>query len=209
VGSRLTALFCLGKNLVENIKNKNFNMDTTKSKKSLWKRWWLWVIIIVAVIIVVASADNKKEPQKINSNNSGAQQTEQPKAPQEFKIGDTVKLGDYSITVNEVKNCASSNQFLQPKAGNVYVTADITQENKGADAKSYNLWDFKLQDDKDFSYQTAMAGCREPSFGSGTLQPNQKTRGYITFEIPKTSQPTQILFTPSWWSSDQIIIKTK
>ncbi|MGB0757841.1 MAG: DUF4352 domain-containing protein [Patescibacteria group bacterium] len=123
-----------------------------------------------------------------------------------FTIGDKVKLGDYILTVNEVAPCVSSNQFDVPQSGHRFVTIDVTQENTGTEPRSYNVWDFKVQDDKDFAYQTAISTCKQPSFRSGTLQNGEKTRGYITFELPVDNEPVKAIFSPSWWSSDQIII---
>jgi hypothetical protein len=181
-----------------------------QDKKSLYKKWWVWIICIIVLFIIVGSF-GKSEPKKISTGEQNTQKTEVDTTPlkKSFVVGDKVQLGDYVLTVNDISPCPSSNQFDVPKPGYKFVAADITQENSGAEAKSYNVLDFKLQDDKDFTYTLGFSMCKQPSFGSGTLQQNQKTRGYITFEIPKDNNPTSIIFTPSWLSSDQIIIRTK
>ncbi len=181
-------------------------------KKPIYKRWLVWVIGVVVIFAIIGNSGDKK-PEKVGTTEQvGAQPAKQATpapTPQEYKVGDKVKLGDYVLTVNEVKVCTPSNQYSLPKAGNKFVSVDLTQENTGTDPRDYNLWYFKLQDDKDFSYQTGFSSCREPSFGSGVLQAGQKTRGYITFEVPKENNPTQVMFTPSWWSTGQIVIKVQ
>lgn len=179
-----------------------------KLKKKIYKRWWFWALIVLVFLIILGSIGSSgNKPQKIGT----AEQQAQPKQEvvektQTFKLGDKVQLGDYVLVVNEAKPCSSSNQFMQPKSGNKFITVDITQENQGIDPRDYNLWDYKLQDSQDFTYQTAMATCREPGFSAGTLQKGQKTRGFITFEILKGNTATKLIFTPSWLLNDQIII---
>lgn len=182
-----------------------------ESKKPFYKKWWFWVIIFIVIAGIAGASGN--QPKKIESpatnevvaTNTPTQEPE-PKA-EIFKVSDKVQLGDYILTVNAAEDCASTNQFTKPQSGNKFFVVDVTQENDGDDSRSYNLWDFKLQDDKDFSYQTSLSACKNPAFGAGDLQKGQKTRGFITFEIPKENKATKLIFTPSWLSSDQIMIE--
>lgn len=189
-----------------NLKNNN----KTKPQKPFWKRWWFWIIIIFVVVPLITG---RGKPTKLGENSSKREETHseddlanKSSETSIFSIKDQIKLGDYVLTVNSVEDCVESNPFLQPESGNKYVVVDITQENKGSTPRSYNLWYFDLQDNEGYSYGTAMASCKEPSFSSGTLQPEMKTRGYITFQIPEENQPTKLIFTPDWWGKRQIIV---
>lgn len=189
-------------------------------KKSIWRKWWFW-LIIVFVIIIIASAGGGEQPKKVGESPQREVKTEteqsqgkvkiETEEPQTktFSVGEQVKLEDYILTVNSVESCISDNEFIQPKSGNKFIVADISQENAGSSNRDYNLWYFKLQDDKDYSYQTALTSCKEPSFGFGTLQPGMKTRGYVAFEIPEGNKPSKLIFTPDWWGGKQIIIEVK
>lgn len=196
------------------MENQLQQFENKKSFFSIFKSWKTWVFAIIFLIIIAAiSGDSSKnQPTKVDQvseiNQSTANQQE-ILSPQIFKIGDKVNLGDYLLVINSVTNCKSDNQFTQPKSGNKFIITDITQENSGTNTRDYNVWDFKLQDDKDFTYQTAFATCKSPAFSAGALQPGQKTRGYITFEIPQNNNPSQLIFTPNWLSSEQIIINLK
>jgi len=176
----------------------------------------VFILFIVAVSIIGSGMKKEgyiqspNEPTKVGE----VSQQEQPAQPEKpkikiFSIGEQTKLGDYILTVNSIKTCVSDNEFIQPSSGNKFIIADITQENVGSIPKDYNLWYFKLQDNKDYSYTTAILSCKEPMFGFGTLQPTMKTRGYITFEIPQGNQPSKLIFTPDWWEMEQIIIEVK
>ena len=168
------------------------------------------VVVGIVVIIILAAilGDNAEQPEKIGESSEQGVKTETEQSQTNiFSVGEQVKLGDYILIVNSVESCISDNEFIQPESGKRFVAVDISQENAGSEARSFNLWNFTLQDDKNYSYQTAFANCKEPSFGSGTLQPTMKTRGYITFEIPKENQPSKLIFSPDWWGTKQIIIE--
>lgn len=123
-----------------------------------------------------------------------------------FRIGDKVELGDYVLVVNTVTDCKSTNKFSLPDADKKFVIVDVTQENQGTDSMSANPLDFTLRDNQDFSYSHTNLDCKEPAFELGTLSNGHKQRGFITFEIIKENSPKQVVFTPSVWSSSQIII---
>lgn len=167
----------------------------------------VFVGIIVIIILIAVFSGNGEQPKKVGESSGGTEiGTEQPQT-NIFAVGEQVKLGDYILIVNSAESCISDNEFMQPESGKRFVVADISQENTGSEPRSYNLWNFTLQDDKNYSYQTAFANCKEPSFGSGTLQPAMKTRGYITFEIPQGNNPAKLIFSPDWWGTKQIIIE--
>lgn len=172
--------------------------------KKFYQKGWFWIVIAVIGVIFISAKPNNQAQQTgtVNNNMATTTTTEQ----QAFKIGDQIQLGDYILTVNSANDCTSSNQFIRPNNGNKFIAVDITQENNGTDAKSYNALNFKLQDDKAFTYSYNFMSCKDPAFGSGSLQGGQKTRGYLTFQIPTDSQPAQLLFTPGFFSSDQITI---
>lgn len=162
---------------------------------------------ILIGILVINSFDNSGA-EKIGTAPQNENKTSSP-TKGTFAIGDIVKSGDYALTVNGVSTCLSNNQFDLPKPGYKFVTVDVTQENKGTDITKYNAWNFQIQDDKDFSYDISSSVCKQPSFATGSLQPNQKTRGYVTFEMPKENNPTTLIYTPDWRSPDQIIVNIK
>jgi len=42
---------------------------------------------------------------------------------------------------------------------------------------------------------------------TGAVQPGEKVRGFITYEIPVENTPAKFIFTPGFLSTSQIIIK--
>ncbi|MCC7431960.1 DUF4352 domain-containing protein [Candidatus Peregrinibacteria bacterium] len=124
-----------------------------------------------------------------------------------FKIGDVVKMNSTQLTVKEIGDCTTF-KLRKPEAGKKVVYLDITSENIGNDSSPYNIYDFKLQDNQGFTYNSPspFSTCKEPDYGSGNLQPGEKTRGFIHYEITAENKPAKLIYTPNLLSSDQIII---
>lgn len=157
-----------------------------------------------------SSGESKADTPTTNQNQVSETQP-QPQEQHAFMIGDKVPLTDsYFLTVNEVKPCNNSKtEIFHPEAGNKFINIDVIQENTGADSQDYNVYYFKLQDDKAFSYQPSIASCFKPSFSSGKLAKDQKTRGYVTFEIPKDNTPTQLIFSQPFGAEATVNLEQK
>ena len=114
---------------------------------------------------------------------------------------DPVQVMGSFYTVNRVVDPASG----RPAAGMRLVSVDVTQEAL-VDNVSYSHWDFHVQDTDSFIYDRANSGDAEPSFSVGTLDTDQKVRGWITFEIPATATLVSILVDPSSFNSQKHVI---
>ena len=124
-----------------------------------------------------------------------------------YKIGDRIQIGDYIITVNKAENpYVESSIYSQPDSGNKYVAVEVTYENETNDSISYNVYDWLLSDSDGYTYDQAW-GSKEPDLSSGDLNPGEKVRGWVTFEVPDTSDQYSIKFTPNIWSSDNAVIE--
>jgi hypothetical protein len=91
-------------------------------------------------------------------------------------------------------NAKSGNDFITPKAGNRFVTVQVIYENTGTDPYNYNPFDWKLTDSAGFSYDSTFGGVG-PELHSGTIQPSEKARGYITYEVPTSAPGLQLRLT--------------
>lgn len=172
-------------------------------------------LFIIGLFSAATKSGSKSDGQKIgetnpvsqSSTNTSQQEVSQPTvAPAKaYKMGDLVDLDGKTIVVNDVAPYTSNNQFMVPKSGNKYMSVDLTLTNNSKDAFSYNVLNFRLQDDKDYSYDHAVSD-QEPYLTVGAIQPGEKVRGFITYEIPQGNTPAKLIFTPGFLSTSQIII---
>ena len=186
----------------EKTKLKGDFFMSDKPKKSIFKRWWFWVIAVIIVGAVAAGGSGEDEPKKVSSSKA----TEANATPEqkEFKIGDTVQLGDNVLTVTKVDKSAGD-EFDKPKQGNEYVIVHVRIENKGKDKIDYNPFDFKLQNSNGQLVDAAITGIgNDTALQAGQLTPGGKVEGSITFEAPKGDTKLQLQYTPSFWSDKTI-----
>lgn len=165
-------------------------------------------IIVLIIIIAIASGGGEQQgPEKVGEAPTTGTKTEQPKQQETkvYNLGDQVKLEDKIVTAYSITDYTEPNQFLQPKAGNKYVNVDISIENAGTEAITVNVLDFALQDSDGYSYTNA-ATSKEPYLTVETVQPGRKVRGFISYEVPSGASGFELVYTPSWWSTGQVII---
>lgn len=166
----------------------------------------LLVLFILGVIGTSANNGTKKVGTTQTTSNEATQPTtEQAPPTKTYKVGDLVDLNGKTMAVNAVAPYTSGNQFLAPKSGNKFVTVDITLQNNAKDPYTYNALEFKLHDNQDYGYDEAVSD-KTPALSTGTIQPGEKTRGFITFEIPTDNTPAKLVYTPGFWNLSQIIV---
>lgn len=164
------------------------------------------IIITVVVIVIIFIAFIAIMDRSSNKATTPASTPTTPTQPTIYSLNQPAVINGNKVTVYSVTPYTSPSGFMNPKEGNKYLAVDIEVENTSNKPINYSVLDYKLQDNQNYSYEWQSIGA-EPNFSSGTLQPTQKTRGLVTFEIPINNIPTQLTFTPSWWSNNQIIFK--
>lgn len=147
-----------------------------------------------AATATTAAPTNTATPRPTNTPAPTATPTPNPKP----KLGTTTEAKGSKYTVNAVQdNIPSTNQFSQPKPGMRWVAIDVTQEGVTAN-DPFNSFYFGVQDADDYVYDSTFASGagKTPTFQSGTLQPAQRVRGWLIFEIPAAAVLEAVLVEP-------------
>lgn len=153
------------------------------------------VVIAAASVAVIASgSDNKAE--KVDSGGNADSSTTGGNSPTTFKVGDEVKLGDWTVKVWGVQDpYTSTNQFAQPTPGGRFVLLDTEVKNTGNDAKSVSsLLCFKVQDSANREYTEDIASGAQPGPPDGEVPPGQAKRGNVVFDIPADATGLKLNF---------------
>ena len=110
-------------------------------------------------------------------------ETEQPI----FKIGETVKIGAFEMTVNQVTS-PKGDSFNKPSAGNKFLIVDVTLENKGTKAEnvssSLQMW---LKDPTGQRYKDDLSAivASKGKTPDGEIAAGEKIRGQVGFQVPE------------------------
>ena len=176
--------------------------------KKFFKFGCLGIIAVVVLIIIIAIAtsggdDSSNAPKKVNGSSDSAKQE---KTQKEFKIGETIQLGDHKVTVTKIDK-SSGNEIETPKSGNEYVIVHVTIENSGKDQISYNPYDFQLKNSQGNIVDPGFITVdQDTALESGELAAGGKVQGTISFEAPQNDSNLDLIFTPSFWSDKKITI---
>ncbi len=107
----------------------------------------------------------------------------------------TFETKGLEITINEAGVWYSDNDFITAKSGFIYYTLNVTILNISNSTKDVNPLYFSLIDGDGYKYDISFLG-KEPNLSFRNLSPNDKMRGYITFEILKGATDLRIQYSP-------------
>lgn len=132
--------------------------------------------------------------------------TATPEPPQTANLGELFELGGYSFAVLSVEDPATPNQFYDPTEGTRLVAVEVIIGNVSADPVSTNPLDTVLIDSEGFAY-TAETGSLEGGrqLRLFDLNPGERVRGFIPFEIPEAATPATVEYSPETFSSQRLI----
>ena len=142
-----------------------------------------FAIGIVFLAVLVSASHQSAATQQQFATQPAIQPTSIP-TQTIFKVGDTATNTLWSVTVNSVK-VANSAPYSQPSAGDIFLVVDVTTQNLSSSPQLVSSGaSFALQDATGQVYQEKITGIGVPP-DNPTLQPNDKLRGQISYEIPK------------------------
>lgn len=189
-------------------------MENTQvpSKKKFYKRWWFWVGTVLLLFIIIGASSNTS-PQKVGQNSTVAASTNQPassgSAPQTFKVGDQVQLGDSVLTVNKVQ-VSQGGEFEHPSAGDEYVNLNITIQNNSSSGQYVTtLGQMFIRDAQGNSYQVTPTDVviQNPSSSlDGQVIANSKRTGWVGFEVPQGDKGLQFQYDGSLFGGGTILV---
>ncbi|MDT3394685.1 MAG: DUF4352 domain-containing protein [Bacillota bacterium] len=97
-------------------KIKDENGNTYVQKKPFYKRVWFWILVVIVVAVGASMGGNKDNGGKKVSSTSSSSKKESSTL---YKVGDTVKVGDVTYTLNSVEKTDERNQFDDTNPANV------------------------------------------------------------------------------------------
>ena len=116
-------------------------------------------------------------------------------------VGETVTGGDLRISYLACQEYVSDNMFIQPKDGYRFVSCTFEFENIGSSDEYVSTLDFDC-----FADGVACDASYGPEDSlSATLSAGRKTKGTVTFEIPKDAQIVEVEYLSNYWTSNRVV----
>lgn len=109
-------------------------------------------------------------------------------------IGKNVDAPDYRMTLVSVKEC-KSRQYYHPRQGDMWLGVEVKIESTSDNELRVNPFYATLHDAQHHTYLPTFGGCR-PQLDSMRMKKGDKTRGWITFEIPRAATGIRLVYDP-------------
>lgn len=170
-------------------------------------------LAVIIVIGVIANSGNSKptlvEPTatKPAVTEKAVVATPAPVVDKSFKVGDTVKLNNYTVKVNKASVIKSTNEFIVPKAGKEFFAVDcIITNTSDVEQTISSIMMFKVVDKDGRACEYAMTAEGGGQL-DGTIGVGRKMTGIYTVEAPKGAKGLELEFDGSLFSTGQVIVK--
>jgi hypothetical protein len=166
------------------------------------KRFILLAVIALIVIIVVAthgggsstSTSGSASTESASNGGGAAAPAKDDKAKTDVAAGETVNLEDVQVTSTPLAP-------VKPQYSNSsYLCTTVTYVNSGKDSKSFNMFDWKLQDPQGASRDVTIGGS-DKTLNSGELAPGGTTSGDVCFDDPGASGTYKVIYSASFWNN--------
>lgn len=169
--------------------------------------------LLIVLALILSACGETVQPEKVASGQqsqpaSGQASDQQggEQKQQTFKVGDTIKLGDFQYTVHGIREL-KGNEFLKPDAGKKWIAVEVTVENKGSEPQVVSsLLGFTLQDSEGYNYNITPVPVDLKGSLDGELAPGRKMRGEVSFEIPKDAKGLQLVIDANVFGLGQAIV---
>ncbi|MEZ4225313.1 MAG: DUF4352 domain-containing protein [Polyangiaceae bacterium] len=111
-----------------------------------------------------------------------------------WSVGDKATAPDYSMTIDNVKECKVK-YYFRPKKGNIKLGVEVTIEGTADKDVAVNPFYAKVTDSEGYSYTSTFGGC-DPDLKSVRVSKGEKAKGWITFEVPSKSSGLKLAYNP-------------
>ena len=127
-----------------------------------------------------------------------------------FKIGTTLKIGDFKFCLNSAR-WSNGDDYFKPETGYIWLLIDCTVQNLNSKPEIVSsMTQFKLSDKEGYSQtQSWLAYTTIKGSLDGELSPNQIMRGEIAYEVEINQSYWEFAFKPNLFDSGQVIYSIK
>jgi hypothetical protein len=153
----------------------------------------------VALFAAVAST-SENEPERVDEGPGETQEDSGSGSgsgePEVFAVGDLVELGDWRVRVHGVTDpVQSTDQFLQPAAGQRWVAVDVEVTNAGDQAETMSsALCFQLVDDQNRTFNQTVTGASGAATPDGDVAAGASLRGAVEYEVPADARGLRLNF---------------
>lgn len=125
-----------------------------------------------------------------------------------YQIGDLIEISDLAIQVLQV-SFPTGNELVKPKADFKFAAVDVTIENLGNTTKEISsIVQMYLKDStgQKYTFHLGAQSIIDSGLPDDELQPGEKIRGQIGFQVPKDVQGLLFVFNPEIFGFGKVFV---
>jgi hypothetical protein len=162
-----------------------------------------WISIFVFSFFASKGAMNAATRNPISGYSSGSSSSTE-KSILTGTVKQPVDATKYTLTVNSIEHgFKGTRDYYTPAVGNEYVLVNITLKNKDSYSQYYSSYDFSIKDDTGASHDNKYMIDIPSDFSYKTVESGRELTGNIVFEVPISSTRRTLIYTPSYYSTQQ------
>lgn len=179
-----------------------------------------WIVIAVVVLLVIGAAAGGGDTETTTKTGEVASKTadtsankadtesseEEKPVDNQFAVGDIVETPDFKISYISASEYTSTNEFIQPKEGNVFYRMEFEFENiSNTDQTISSLMSWGCYADG-YAAEQSYVGDDQIDV---TLSPGKKAKGAVYYEVPQDAKEITLEYETNYWTENKIVFIVK
>ncbi|MGW5877512.1 DUF4352 domain-containing protein [Nocardiopsis terrae] len=171
------------------------------------RKTWPWALLAAVVIVLGMSACTAGGGQDAETTSGGEESIygaeeegseEADEGEETVGVGDTGEVGDWMVTVNSTETAGTfGGEFTEKQAQGEFVIVDLTVENGGSEATTFDSSALSLID-ADGNSHSASTTLEADSFFLEQINPGNQATGRAAFDVPEGTEAVALEVSDIW-----------
>ncbi|AFQ45440.1 DUF4352 domain-containing protein [Desulfosporosinus meridiei] len=156
------------------------------------------LVLLVPTLLFLLGAGALTTQAHTNSPQFLTSQGSIPVFQDEYKLGETFKIGNLQYRIDSVRTSTGKTEIRSPRQGNVYLFVNLTIENKSlSDVEVRSVIGFKLKDSNGQSQESSLgAFLGAKNHIDGTIRSAETINGELGYEVSQEAKEFSLIVIP-------------
>lgn len=170
---------------------------------------WTMAGSVALAALTLLACKQEKQAATLASSTATAAPTPTPTARKMkkkiYKVGETAKAHDYTLTVSAVRPCKNKYYFSKPKKGWIWLGTEVSIQSLAKKPFFANPGSAQLIDGDGIAHNPTFQVTKDcnPPLSSTELAKGEKAKGWIVFEVAEDSKNLKLSYNPSIFGAAQ------
>lgn len=156
------------------------------------------LVLLVPMVLFLLGAGALTTQAHTNSPQFLTSQASLPTLQEEYKLGETFKIGNLQYRINSIRTSTGKTEVKSPRQGNVFLYVNLTIENQSlSNVEVRSVLGFKLKDLNGKSQESSLgAFLGAKSHIDGTITSKEAITGELGYEVSEKAKEFKLIVIP-------------